>query len=131
MTHASADVADTMTEFSPAAECFIRCHIRSVWDLELLLLLLRNPCRFWTPDELVRELRASAPLVTESLMALMRAGCIMAEERERYRYHGASPELEAQVQAVREAFVNFPVTVTKLIWDGSHSRRKSSPTFSA
>lgn len=120
-----------MTELSPAADRFIRCHIRSVWDLELLLLLLRNPCRFWTPGELVRELRASAPLVTDSLMALMRAGCVMVEERKRYRYHIASPELEAQVHAVREAYANFPVTVTKLIWNGSHSRAGSSPTFSA
>jgi hypothetical protein len=131
MTRASAGVADTMTELSPAAERFVRCYIRSVWDLELLLLLLRNPCRFWTPGELVRELRASPPLVTDSLMALMRAGCVMLEEWGRYRYHAASPELEAQVQAVREAYANFPVAVTKLIWDGSHSRLKSSPTFSA
>jgi Mn-dependent DtxR family transcriptional regulator len=120
-----------MTELSPAANRFIRCHVRSVWDIELLLLLLRDPSRFWTPGELVHELRASAPLVTTSLMALIRAGCVMAEEWERYRYRAAGPELEAQVQAVREAYANFPVAVTQLIWDGSHSRVKSSPTFSA
>jgi hypothetical protein len=101
-----------------------------VWDLELLLLLLRDPCRFWTPGELVRELRASAPLVTDALTALMRAGCVTLEEWERYRYRAASPELEAQAQAVRKAYANFPVAVTKLIWDGSHSRPKSSPTCS-
>jgi len=54
-------------------------------------------------------------------MALMRAGCVVAEERERYCYHAASPELDTQLKTVREAYANFPVAVTKLIWDASHS----------
>lgn len=111
-----------MSELPQPAERFIRGHIRSVWDLELLLLLLRDPARSWSAPALVRELRASAPLVTDSLMALLRAGCIAGSETEGFRYCPANDEIEAGVRAARSAYGSFPVAVTKLIWEGPRSK---------
>jgi len=107
---------------SPEVERFIRRHIRSVWDLELLLLLSLNPSRVWTIPMLVRELRASIPLVTDSLMTLKLANCIAEEPTEHYRYRPASSEVEVQVLALKDAHAKFPVAVTKLIWQGPHSQ---------
>jgi hypothetical protein len=111
-----------MSALSPEVDRFIRRHIRSVWDLELLLLLSRDPSRVWIAPELVRELRASILLVSDSLMTLKQASCIAEEPSEHYRYQPASAEVEAQVQALKDAYANFPVAVTKLIWEGPHSR---------
>jgi hypothetical protein len=111
-----------MSDLPAAAERFIRSHIRSVWDLELLLLLRNDPARSWSTAELVRELRASAPLVSDSLMALLRAGCIAANDAESYRYSPANAEIEAEVQAAKDAYASFPVAVTKLIWEGPRSK---------
>lgn len=46
---------------------FVREHIRSVWAVELLLLLKRDPEFCWPAPELVRELRASTTLVNDNL----------------------------------------------------------------
>ena len=45
---------------------FLRSSIKSAWALELLLLLHRDRERLWSVQELVRELRGSTALVTES-----------------------------------------------------------------
>jgi hypothetical protein len=49
---------------------FLRSTLRSVWELELLLLLRRQRARLWTADELVRDLRASVLIVGDSLDSL-------------------------------------------------------------
>ena len=56
---------------------FVRSSIKSAWTLELLLLLHRERERSWRLEALVRELRGSVALVTESLKALSDIGLIM------------------------------------------------------
>lgn len=94
---------------------FIREHIRSVWALELLLLLKRDPERRWTPDELVRELRASAPLVANNLEALQRAGLTACEEDGRCRYAPAAPVLDKLCNELEAAYRERPVALINVI----------------
>ena len=47
---------------------------RTVWPFELLLLLRQEPRRAWLVEVLVRDLRASATAVNESLVVLRRLG---------------------------------------------------------
>ncbi|HEX2559263.1 MarR family transcriptional regulator [Phenylobacterium sp.] len=94
---------------------FIREHIRSVWALELLLLLKRNPERRWTPDELVRELRASASLITNNLDALQRAGLIALDEDGRCRYAPAGPVLDRLCNELEAAYRERPVALINVI----------------
>ena len=53
---------------------FVREHVRSVWAVELLLLLKRAPDRAWPPEALTAELRALA----EQLMVREAAPSIVA-----------------------------------------------------
>ena len=44
---------------------FVEMSFGSVWSLELLLLLYRDPPRKWTSGELVHELRSSEVVVAQ------------------------------------------------------------------
>jgi hypothetical protein len=92
----------------------VRQHIRSVWSLELLLLLRSRPGEGWRPESLVRELRASAPLITECLTRLQDSGLIALEDGA-WRFAPASPELERFCQQLAVAYQTRPVALISMI----------------
>jgi hypothetical protein len=59
---------------------FIASSFRSVWALELLLLL-KNDQRTWTRDELVARLRASDLVVAQALDSLVAAGLASCDDQ--------------------------------------------------
>ena len=93
---------------------FVREHIRSVWALELLLLLRRDPERCWAPAELVRELRASNPLVADNLRRFEQSG-LVAPENECFRYAPASPVLADLCGRLEAAYRQRPVAIINMI----------------
>lgn len=59
---------------------FIREHVSSVIELEVLLLLDKQPARGWTAKEVARELRITAEWAQSDLAKLsakMCAGCLL------------------------------------------------------
>jgi hypothetical protein len=99
----------------PDLPVFIRQHFRSVWALEILLLLHRNRSRSWTIDEIVRELRATAPLVASNLEQLQRNGLCVAGSEGRVRFQPASPVLEQLCNQAADAYRERPVSIINLI----------------
>ena len=89
---------------------FLKGSIRSVWALELLLLMRSSGGRVWRPDELVSELSASAPLVSGVLRTFHDAGLIR-EESGSFVYAPASPTLEAYCEELEKAYRERPVAV--------------------
>lgn len=96
------------------ALALVRTVIRSVWALELLLLMRRDPDRRWSEDALVRELRASLPLVRQNL-AQLETGGLIACEPEGCRFAPASPLLEKACAVLDRAYRERPVSVVNLI----------------
>ncbi len=95
-------------------ESFVREHVRSVWALELLLLLRRDPSRCWAPAELVGELRASTSLVADNLQRLLASGLVVSEKCG-VRYAPASPVLDELCMRLQAAYRGRPVAVINLI----------------
>lgn len=93
---------------------FIREQLRSVWALELLLLMRRRADHAWSPQELVTELRASQTLVTDNLTVFERAGLIRADDG-RYAFAPVSPVLAALCDQLAAAYAERPVTVINAI----------------
>ncbi|WP_293681496.1 hypothetical protein [uncultured Phenylobacterium sp.] len=93
----------------------VRQHIRSVWTLELLLLMRSRPDYAWSAPELVQELRASSYLVASNLEGLTQAGLVLAEDESRYRYAPANDVLAAFADAVEAAYRQRPVAIINLI----------------
>lgn len=102
-----------MTDQDLAA--FVREHVRSVWALELLLLLKKDPDRCWTPVELVRELRASTGLVNDNLQRFERGGIAVRDDQGCFRYAPAAAVLSEFCDGLEQAYKTRPVAIVNLI----------------
>jgi hypothetical protein len=72
---------------------FIRASIKSVWALELLLLIREQRDRVWKVSEITREMRASDLLVNEILNDFARAFVIETSPGSfQYRAADSKPE---------------------------------------
>ena len=93
---------------------FIRSSFRSVWSLELLLLLKREP-RTWPRDEIVAALRASDLIVAQGLDALTAAGLVVVDEAGNAAYRPSSPVTAALVEEAESLYARSPDAVRRLI----------------
>jgi hypothetical protein len=94
---------------------FVREHVRSVWALELLLLLKRDPEHCWPAADLVRELRASQMLVANNLTQFERGGLVVHDDDDCWRYAPASPVLDALCGELESAYRERPVAIINII----------------
>ena len=94
---------------------FIRGSLRSVWALELLLLLRRDPARRWTNEALVQEMRASTAIVADSLQSLQTAGLVACDADGACVYAPASPVLDGLCSRLEAAYKERPGGVVNAI----------------
>jgi hypothetical protein len=92
---------------------FIGSSFRSVWSLELLLLMRRD-ARLWSKPELVSMLRASDLVVTKALDELLAAG-IITLEGDGARYMPASDDIRRHVEEVGKLYSTRPDAVRRAI----------------
>jgi hypothetical protein len=102
---------------------FLRDRIKSIWALELLLLLFRQSHRSWTVDELALELRASRRIVVEILNQF--AGLAKEEGSSRFRYAPATPEIETRVEELERFYAQRPLSLMKEILSVPNSKIQS------
>jgi hypothetical protein len=89
--------------------------LRSLWAIELLLLLYRAPDRAWRSADLVRELRSSAPLVEEVLALLVEAGIVRRDDAGSYRYGATTTKLDEMVTALDRLHSERPLSLAREI----------------
>ena len=94
---------------------FLQDSFDSVWSLEILLALRREPDRSWKPEEIVDELRSSRVVVGQSLDRLLAAGLVLVEEDGGVRYSPHSLEEDRLVEQLDEAYRVKPSAVRRLI----------------
>ena len=93
---------------------FIQSSIRSVWALEVLLLMRRERERVWSAHELALELRANERLVGEVLGDFETSG-LVARQEAGYAYAPAAPVLGQLCDRLDAAYRERPVAVVKAI----------------
>ena len=94
---------------------FVSATVKSIWALELLLLMYRERNRAWQTEELVRELRASTVVVREALASLAGSGLIATDEAGRSCYRLASEQLDSFVGAAQALYNAKPLAVINAI----------------
>jgi predicted transcriptional regulator len=94
---------------------FIRDSFRSVWSLELLLLLKSDRSRSWAPDELVERLRGSESVVRQSLDSLVAGGLVLIDGEGAARYAPASADLQRLTDQAERLYAKRPDAVRRLI----------------
>lgn len=112
-----------MTEgmISPQLKQFITDYIDSVSQLEILLLLQTNPQQVWSAEVMARELRIEPTGAAQELTQLAAKGFLAPAPDNPATYHYAprTPELQANVVALAQAYLVRRVTVISLIFSKS------------
>ncbi|WP_395623715.1 hypothetical protein [Sphingomonas daechungensis] len=96
---------------------FIESSFRSVWALELLLVLKRDP-RAWTEAELVSSMRASELVVSNALESLVSAGLISVDPTGAV-YMPINDEVAVCVDQLEELYAARPDAVRRTIVSAS------------
>ncbi len=104
---------------------YARNKIGSVWALEALILLHRDPGRSWAIDELIRELRASEAVVAKSLIVLATEGLVDRDERGRYLYRPQSAEAASMADRLIRAYGERPIPVIEAIFSARDDKLQS------
>ena len=94
---------------------FVSGTVASLWALELLLLIHRQPERGWQIGELVRELRASTQVVRQALGTLAARGLVAPDDAGLFCYRPASPQLESFVLEAGKLYAAKPLAVINAI----------------
>jgi hypothetical protein len=103
---------------------FVGTSLRSVWALEVLLLLRRQRERAFSTIDIVRETRSSETAAADAL-TLLSAAALISEESGRFRYRPASPQLETLAAAFEALYAAKPATVIKTILAAPHDKLRT------
>jgi hypothetical protein len=116
------------TDIAPEVIDFLRDHIDSVLELELLLVLRNAPAaRAFTAADLAHELKIDAAHADAQLEKFCQRGLLACGETSprTYRYAPQSPQLDAAVAAVAAAYAGRRVTMIGLIFSKPTSTLKT------
>jgi hypothetical protein len=104
---------------------FVAKSFRSVWHLELLLLLHREPQQAWRREALASELRASLRLVNNGVAALAAIGFVAFDQDHACHFAAKSAELEALARDVVDLYNRKPRAVMRAIFAAEPNRIQS------
>lgn len=106
-------------QFSDEFCRFLQTTVPSVDAAELLLLLARDPARWWAAGEIVAALKP-APLteadVSRYLEGFQAQGLIAAGPDKRVQYRPGTGELGGYVATLAQAYSERPVTLIRVIY---------------
>jgi hypothetical protein len=94
---------------------FVRTSVRSIWALEVLLLLRRKAPGGLTPDEIVSSLRASPMLIARIIDQLEAEGLVGRDEGDVIRFECRAPELTQLCDALDQASQDRPIALRDAI----------------
>lgn len=107
---------------------FVVSDLRTVWALELLLLIKSDPARVWTDAALTAELRANLGMVGEILKRLEALGLVV-RDGEDWAYRAANAELDALCARTEGAYRQKPFAMISLIGRGSSALHDLADAF--
>ena len=100
--------------FDPEVKTFVLDNVRSVWALELLLLLKRGRERVWTARELTRRFPTTVSLV-DSVLEQFRLFGLVRRDAKGSRYEPAADFLDELCGKLEVAYRERPAAVRSLI----------------
>lgn len=104
-----------MIEITDTLRAFVRKHVRSVGELEVLLWLVQHPQQTWSAEQIARELRGNPTAATDYLQHFLRAGMVREPDVGQYQYL-EDPTTHELVTTLAHAYAERPVSVVDLIY---------------
>lgn len=115
-------------EFSDALTTFVNKYITSVEQIEVLLLLLANPQRVWSVEEISAILRSSVPSIQTRLTSLVKARLAVGAAEVGYRY-AATGRLHALVEELSDQYGARRFSVIELVFSRPDPARSFADAF--
>jgi hypothetical protein len=106
------------TDFPAEIEQFIAQHIESLAELEMLLVMRREPERAWSGDDLSRELYVTPDVCAGIISELERRGFVRrdASNDKLYRYQSGSAEMDRLIDQLATLYQERRVAVITQIY---------------
>lgn len=114
-----------MTELIPPSVLrFIARHLRSLMDLEVLMLLSSTPDKHWTAAAVALQLAIPGTAAREALENLCRQNLLDVKVGEAlsYRYNPGAPQLGRAVDELFTTYQDARVAVTAAVADAARQR---------
>ncbi len=109
---------------------FVAEHISSAVQLELLLLLRRDPARAWPPAIAAREMRMPVSWAAGQLAAMRATGLLAVQDEREPAYCYAPPARLARViDDLADAYRNRKTRVVSLIFEDSSDAQAFADAF--
>ena len=115
-------------EFSDKLRTFVNKHITSVEQIEVLLILLANPKRVWSIDEISAILRSSDHSIASRLQSLVSGGLALGTPDLGYRY-AATGRLHGLVEELQEEYGARRFSVIELVFSRPDAARSFADAF--
>lgn len=96
-------------------EQFIGDSFASIWDLELLSVLLDDPDGGRTAAELVERMRASELVVEQGIQSLVAAGLASIDAEGRLRFQPVSADVAKRAREACDFYTRFPGRARRLM----------------
>ncbi|MFO0664842.1 MAG: hypothetical protein U0174_12875 [Polyangiaceae bacterium] len=104
---------------------FLRAHIASFEELEILVFLIRNEADV-TTAQIEEALPIRASMVDAAILSLVRSSVAEEVGPNRYRYAPSTQALESTTRKLAQAYAERPVTVIKALTADAIDRLRSS-----
>jgi hypothetical protein len=95
---------------------FLTTHVRSVTQLELILLLHNRPQQGWNAADAARKFGLAPEMTLELLRTLCEQGIAASEDSVSYCYAPKSLELERQIDQLAALYQQRRVSLVQLIY---------------
>ena len=92
-------------------------HVRSVAELEILLLVSASPERSWSPSAVYRTVLSNEALVESTLEKFSRLGLLQKNESSEYRFSPASEDIKDAVKALAALHHERPNRIIQAIYE--------------
>ena len=111
-------------ELSEELKEFIEQYLTSLEQLEILLLLYKEPDRPWTIDEVYKVTQTNHASVAERLKTLASSGLIMTEGTENpvFRFRPGPTELTRRISELQKAYTLSKYKVVEAIFSAPHDQ---------
>ena len=96
-------------------EQFISDSFASIWDLELLSVIVQDADQSHTAEALVERMRASEQVVKQGIQSLIAAGLATIESDGRLRFRPVNARAESYARQASDFYARFPGRARRLM----------------
>lgn len=112
-------------QIPPEVKQFIRERVHSLEELEVLLLLFRDPDKQWTPEAVNDTIRSSISSIRARLADLVEKGLASVVPDKSNHYRADTAQFEHVIHALEQAYRDHRIQIVQAIFEDSMANVRS------